>query len=473
MKFKKSQPSSVKQIRGRLIRTLLKAFGIVVVLLIVSVIGVTILSILQNTGQNPFFRAPNASLLEAFYIGKGNWSGINTLLNQSDQPGGPFNGLDWRGSVLVDPNGIVIVDHGSQTSPMMGHMYMPQPDQNIVQLTVNGQIIGYLVQDRRDAFHPIRYTFSVISPIILISFSLGILTLVFAILLTQKVVNPLAEVIDAAERVGKGDFTARVPPGKSKDDLSVLSDQFNVMASELERNDRERKEMTADIAHELRTPLSILRGRLEGIVDGVYPANESSITPALEETYLLERLVEDLRLLTMAENHQLHYEAKSVDLKALTQKVIDVFQPQAQDQNVGITFVAPDSVPTILADPQRVEQVVGNIFANSLRYIQGEGKIDVALTADENEVVLSIADNGPGVPEDQLPYIFSRFWRSEKSRARATGGAGLGLTIAKQLVEAQGGKIEAGSSEHGGLKITLSFSREDQALSQNQSQKSK
>lgn len=463
MNFKKSQPSSVKQIRGRLIRTLLKAFAIVVTLLIVSVLGVTILTILQNTGRNPFFRAPNASLLEAFYIGKGDWSGIKSLLSQSDQPGGPFNGLDWRGSVLVDANGMVIVDHGSQTSAMIGQMYMPQPDQNIVQLTVNGQTIGYLIQDRLDTFHPIRYTFSVISPIILISFSLGILTLVFAILLTQKVVNPLAEVIDAAERVGKGDFTARVPPGKSKDDLSVLSDQFNVMASELERNDRERKEMTADIAHELRTPLTILRGRLEGIVDGVYPANETSISPALEETYLLERLVEDLRLLTMAENHQLHYEAKSVDLKFLTQKVIDVFLPQAQDQNVEINFVSPESVPTILADPQRVEQVIGNIIANSLRYIQGEGRIDVNLSVVNKDVILSIADSGPGVPDDQLPYIFSRFWRSEKSRARATGGAGLGLTIAKQLIEAQGGKIDAGSSEYGGLKITLTFPGENLA----------
>jgi len=322
---------------------------------------------------------------------------------------------------------------------------------------VNGEIVGYLIQDRMDRFHPLRYTFSVINPIILISFSLGILTLVFAILLTQRVVNPLAEVIELPTGWAKEISAPGYRPGKAMMDLSALSNQFNLMAAELERNDSERKAMTADIAHELRTPLTVLRGKLEGIVDGVYPANEANITTALEETYLLERLVEDLRLITLAENHQLHYESKSVDLKPLTQKVIDIFQPQAQEQKVEIRFSASENVPAILADPQRVEQVISNILANSLRYIQGQGKVELDLSASSKDVILSISDNGPGVPEDQLPYIFTRFWRSEKSRARATGGAGLGLTIAKQLVEAQGGRIEATSPSEGGLKITLTF----------------
>ena len=342
MKITKNQTSSVKQIRGRLIRTLFRAFAIVVSLLIISIMGVTILTILQNTGQNPFFRAPNASLLEAFYIGKGNWSGLSSLVNQSTVPGGPFAGVDWKRSVLVDANGQVIIDHGNPNSQLVGQIYQPGPDQNLVQLTVNGNIVGYLVQDRQDRYHPIAYTFSVINPIILVSISLGILTIVFAILLTQKVVDPLADVIDAAEKVGNGDFTARIPSSKRTDDLAMLGEHFNAMTEALERNDRERKNMTADIAHELRTPLTVLRGRLEGIVDGIYPANEASISPALEETYLLERLVEDLRLLTLAESHQLHYETKSVNLKELTQKVVTVFQAQAESQEVELTFTSAE-----------------------------------------------------------------------------------------------------------------------------------
>src|SRR5512133_2592868 len=150
MKNKNNQTSSVKQIRGRLIRTLFRAFAIVVSLLIVSIMGVTILTILQNTGQNPFFRAPNASLLEAFYIGKGDWSGLSSLLNESAVPGGPFAGVDWKRSVLLNANGQVIIDHGNPNSQLVGQIYQPRPDQNIVQLTVKGNTVGYLVQDRQD-----------------------------------------------------------------------------------------------------------------------------------------------------------------------------------------------------------------------------------------------------------------------------------------------------------------------------------
>ncbi len=463
MKTKKNQPSSVKQIRGRLIRTLFRAFAIVVSLLIVSIMGVTILTILQNTGQNPFFRAPNASLLEAFYIGKGNWSGLSSLINESTVPGGPFAGVDWKRSVLLNANGEVIIDHGNPNSQLVGQIYQPEPDQNLVQLTVNGNIVGYLVQDRQDRYHPIQYTFSVINPIILVSISLGILTIVFAILLTQKVVDPLADVIDAAEKVGKGNFTARIPSSKRTDDLAMLGEHFNAMTEALERNDRERKEMTADIAHELRTPLTVLRGRLEGIVDGIYPANEVSISPALEETYLLERLVEDLRLLSLAESHQLHFETKSVNLKELTQKVVTVFQAHAESQEVELTFTSPETLPNVILDPQRTEQVIGNIIANSLRYIPGKGWIRVELGTNAEKVELSISDNGPGVPEDQLANIFTRFWRSEKSRSRATGGAGLGLTIAKQLIEAQGGTISASNCAECGLKITILLPKEPAA----------
>jgi len=460
MKHRKNETSSVKQIRARLIRSLLRAFIAVVSLLIISILGVTTYTIVQQNQQNPFFRAPNASLLEAFYIGKGDWTGINSLLNQSSVPGGPFAGIDWKRSVLVNANGQVIIDHGNPNSTLIGQVYQVEPNQNVVQLMVNGRIVGYLIQDRQDPFHPIVQLLAVVNPIIVVSISLGILTLVFAALLMRKVVDPLADVIDAAEKVGKGDLTARIPPNKRADDLAMLGEHFNAMTEALERNDTERKNMTADIAHELRTPLTVLRGRLEGIVDGIYPANEASIAPALEETYLLERLVEDLRLLSLAESHQLHYETQSVDLKELTQKVINVFEAQAESQNVKIEFTAAGDVPSVAVDPQRTEQVIGNIIANSLRYMPGEGLIKVELTTSDDNVELAISDNGPGVPEDQLECVFTRFWRSEKSRARTTGGAGLGLTIAKRLIEAQGGTIIASHCPEGGLKITIQLPKE-------------
>lgn len=455
MKNHPDASSSVNQIRGRLIRILLRSFALVVILLVVSMIGVTTYSIFRTTGNNPFFRAPNASLLEAFYIGKGNWSGVNSLLSEAKNSSGPMQGLDWGRSVLLDPNGIVIVDHGELNSPLVGKVYQVRPDQNIVELIVKNNSVGYLVQDQRDPYHPIRFTFSVVNPILLVSLFLCVLTVVFGILLTSRVVDPLADVIAAAEKVASGDLSTRIKTGKRKDDLAALSEHFNHMTEELERNDRERREMMTDIAHELRTPITIMRGRLEGIVDGIYPANEASIAPALEETYLLERLVEDLRLLTLAESHQLHFELKPVNMGDLVKKVISVFQAQAEDQKVQLSAELDAQLPLVLVDPQRMEQVIGNLIGNSLRYIGEKGEIIVEVRSKPGGIEINVSDNGPGVPEDQLPYIFNRFWRSEKSRARSTGGAGLGLAIAKQLVESQGGTISAANRPEGGLKTTI------------------
>jgi signal transduction histidine kinase len=241
------------------------------------------------------------------------------------------------------------------------------------------------------------------------------------------------------------------------DDLSALSDHFNHMADELERSDHQRRNMLADIAHELRTPLTILRGRLEGILDGVYPPDEAHIAPALEETYLLDRLVEDLRLVSLAEANQLRFELKSVRLEDLAQTILGLFSAQASERNVQLNLDAEADLPEVMVDPQRFQQVVGNLIDNALVYTPEGSSVEIAIHRKENTVELSVSDGGPGIPEDEIEHVFDRFWRGEKSRARSTGGSGLGLSIARQLVEAQGGKITARNrSPHGfEVKITL------------------
>ena len=153
---------------------------------------------------------------------------------------------------------------------------------------------------------------------------------------------------------------------QAPDDLRDLSGSFNKMAEALERNDHERRDMLADIAHELRTPLTVLRGRLEGIIDGIYPADEEHISLALEETYLLERLVEDLRLLTLAESHQLHFEKTEVDLVEITRRSLAMFQAEADEKNVRLDLETGLEKAPVLADPQRTEQVIGNLLVNAL-----------------------------------------------------------------------------------------------------------
>jgi two-component system OmpR family sensor kinase/two-component system sensor histidine kinase BaeS len=213
--------------------------------------------------------------------------------------------------------------------------------------------------------------------------------------------------------------------------------------------------MFADIAHELRTPLTIIRGRLEGIVDGVYAADSGQVSLALEQTYLLERLVDDLRLLTLAETRQLHFEKKNIDLAQLVQHSIDMFAAQAREKNISLSFEKKNGDFVIELDPQRTEQMIGNLIGNSLRYIPEGSKVWIVLEGTAESIRLEINDNGHGVPTEDLPFFFDRFWRKDKSRSRISGGTGLGLAITKQLVEAQGGKISAQNLDEGGLQIQI------------------
>jgi signal transduction histidine kinase len=362
----------------------------------------------------------------------------------------------WDNAILLDPDGRILIDRGRTDTAMIGMQYSPVEGNRIVPLLIDDRVVGTLVLT--DTFVPrqVNSTLALLAPVGLISVFLAVLTILIGILLARRIINPLAQVIAAARAVAGGDLSTRVPVS-GPDDLRALSDSFNHMTATLERNDRERRDMLADIAHELRTPLTVMRGRLEGIVDGIYPAQPDQITPALEETYLLERLVEDLRLLTLAESRQLHFEKSEVNLNDLVHHVIDLFQAEAEERKISLSAGVPESEVLIAADSQRTEQVAGNLLANAIRYTPEGGRVWITLEKTDGNATLTVSDSGPGVPEEDLPRIFNRFWRAEKSRSRASGGAGLGLAIARQLVEAQGGQISARNLPEGGLQVKCVF----------------
>lgn len=474
--MEKNAVKSIQSIRRRLIMTVVRAFAIVVILTVISLLAITVYELNNKAKSNPFYRSPSTMLLEAFYIGNGGWNNIDRLVNSSQpsnaNPGQPpieqtpnqqpsqgqsldqqFPAQDWNESVVLDQNNLVLIDHGRTDTALVGQVYTPSQDQPVTPIEVNGKVVGLLVRDVRDLPHPLRLSISVLYPVAEVAVFLAILAVVIGILLTRRVVNPIAEVIAAAEKVAHGDLSTRITTKKGNDDLSALVEHFNDMTAALEQNDNERRQLLADVAHELRTPLSVLRGRLEGIVDGVYPINEANIAPALEETYLLERLVEDLRLLTLAETRQLRFEPREVDLADLLNRTVTVFKPQAEDKKVSLKLEINEALPQIWIDPQRLEQVIGNVIDNALRYTNENGAVTITAVPVEGGARVSIADNGTGVPVEEIDKIFDRFWRNEKSRTRKNGGAGLGLAIARQLVEGQGGKIGAENVSTGGLKI--------------------
>lgn len=269
---------------------------------------------------------------------------------------------------------------------------------------------------------------------------------------------PLSQVMNAAEAVTQGDLGVRVPTNERRGEINRLGETFNRMVTELERADRHRRNMTADIAHELRTPLHVIQGNLEGILDGVYEPTAEHINATLSETRILARLVEDLRTLSLAEADQLPLAREIVDVNDLVADVVTGFSGQAEANGITLQADMPTAPTpfTITGDAGRLDQVLSNLVANALRHTPTNGTITIQAEPLPKGVRLMVKDTGEGIPAADLPYIFDRFWRGDAARSRTEGGSsGLGLAIARQLVQAHGGQIQVTSTLGKGTTFTI------------------
>jgi len=275
----------------------------------------------------------------------------------------------------------------------------------------------------------------------------------------RDVATPLADVMAAADAVAGGDLSVRVPiPEHGPREFGRLAASFNRMTEELERADQRRRNLTADVAHELRTPLHIIQGNLEGILDDVYEPTPEHIGATLEETRALARLVEDLRTLSLAEAGQLPLVWEPVDVTELLADVSTSFSGQAEAAGIDLRVETKGdpSTLTITADVGRLDQVLGNLMANALRHTPSGGIITLRAEPVKDGVRIIVCDTGEGIPAEDLPYLFDRFWRGDRSRSRASGaGSGLGLAIARQLVQAHGGRIGVESEPGQGTTFTI------------------
>lgn len=256
--------------------------------------------------------------------------------------------------------------------------------------------------------------------------------------------NPFEEIIRTAEAIENGDLTARVTE-KENHSINRLMRTFNRMADGIQQADYQRKSLTADIAHELRTPLQVIQGYIEGIIDKVYTADDATLNIMLDETKLLTRLIDDLQTLSSAELGELTLYKEQILIGDFLSDLIVSFNPKAIEESVLLSFTSPENM-TILADNQRLSQVMINLLANSFRHVSKGGKINIIAQELDNEFIqIEVIDNGEGISEEDLPYIFDRFYRADKARSRKSGGAGLGLSIAKQIIELHKGKINVES----------------------------
>jgi two-component system OmpR family sensor kinase/two-component system sensor histidine kinase BaeS len=276
-------------------------------------------------------------------------------------------------------------------------------------------------------------------------------------LVARRYTSPLSETMQAADSLAEGDLSARVKVEGSGEFLQ-FSRSFNRMAEALETADRQRRELLADVAHELRTPLTIIQGNLEGLRDDVYEATPEHIDLIIDETQKLGRLVDDLRLLTLAEAGQLPLDLQTLDVRQLLLDVREAFAYQAAEAEIALKVQVSGTLPTLIADPQRLGQVLSNLVTNALRHTPAGGTVTLgtAPLPESFRIEFWVADTGEGIAAQDLPRIFDRFWRGDPARSHEAGaGSGLGLAIAKSLVEAHGGRIRAESQPGQGTVVRL------------------
>jgi len=258
--------------------------------------------------------------------------------------------------------------------------------------------------------------------------------------------RPLEQLFKTINAVEAGDLSARVPENNS-DMFSDLIKRFNKMVGELERAEQQRRNLTADIAHELRTPLHIIQGNLEGIIDGVYQPTSEHINNTLEETQLLSRLVNDLQTLSLAETGQLPLHPTRFLLADLITDLTSSFSAQAISRNIDLTANVTNPSQEITADYDRLNQVLSNLVSNALRHTPSGGRVTIetgSIAGEKRSVRIQVKDTGTGIASEDLPFIFDRFWRGDKSRSERVH-SGLGLAITKQLIQAHGGEISVQS----------------------------
>ncbi len=395
--------------------------------------------------------------LETYYAENGSWDGVQTVLSTAQAHGRGMGqgGMMNQRFIVANAQSEVVADSAGTA---VGTSLTASELDAATTLESDGETVGYLVAQGGMGYTQGDETYLVtrLNQAALIAGAVaGGLALILAVLLAMQLLRPVRDLTRAAKQMAQGDLSQRVPV-KGKDELAELGRMFNFMAGSLQQAEESRKAMTADIAHELRTPLAVQRANLEALQDGIYPLSADNLQPVLEQNRMLTRLVDDLRTLALADAGQLTLERAPTDLSGLLQGVIERFQPQANGQGVRLVLeMTKTHLPLLDLDAIRVEQILTNLLSNGLRYTPQDGTIRVGVQGQGPEVDVTVRDSGPGIPEESLPFVFERFYRADKARARAEGGSGLGLAIARQLARAHGGELSAANHPEGGAAFTL------------------
>lgn len=378
------------------------------------------------------------------------WDGVQSVVEDTARVSGTR-------IILVSVNGTVIADSSGE---FLGRNYT-NSSVSPIELTLGSVILGRVYispnPEAEPYIVPLRRLSASINRFLLSGGAVAIgIALVLTFILSRRLSSPIDALAKAARRLGRGDLSQRVQ-FKGKGEVQILAQAFNSMAADLEHDEQLRRNLVADVAHELRTPLSNIQGYLEAIRDRVMKPNAATIRSLNEETGLLSRLVDELQELSLAEAGELRLVYQAEDIAKLVKQAVTSWQPKIAAKEISLSLDLPDNLPLVNIDWQRVNQVLHNLLENAVAYTRKGGNINVAVMTQGDWVEVSVSDTGEGIPAEDLPNIFERFYRVDKSRARATGGSGLGLTIARRLVEAHGGKITVQSKLGKGSRFSFTL----------------
>jgi len=375
--------------------------------------------------------------LRAHYLSQSlSWEGVQSVVEETASISGAH-------IILTDADTVVIAD--SEGKLLGQYYYNPDLPGSDLTMPWSTEILGkvYIISDpEADPYvAPFRRLSESINRFLLLGGAVAIvIALILTFVLSRRMSSPIGVLASAARRLGRGDLSQRVQ-FKGKGEVGELAQAFNSMAADLEHAEQLRRNLVADVAHELRTPLSNIQGYLEAIRDRVMKPNVATIRSLNEETALLSRLVDELQELSLAEAGELKLVYQAEDIASVVKQAVISWQPQVAAKEISLSLDLPDNLPPVNIDRQRVNEVLYNLLENAVAHTHRGGTINVAAMTQGDWVEVCVSDTGEGIPAEDLPNIFERFYRVDRSRARATGGSGLGLTIAKRMVEAHGGQI--------------------------------
>jgi two-component system sensor histidine kinase BaeS len=402
-------------------------------------------------------RASFVSLLVQHYQANGNWNGVEEVFESGRfQAPEPYN--HHAALVLVDVNGEVVFSRGDNQAI---NQSLQRDRGRGVPIIVDGNLVGWLrsvplSQSPRPDSPEARFLADTTRAILYSAIGATVIALLLGILLARTLTRPIRELTLITRVLAKGDLGQQVSV-RTRDELGELAASFNQMSAELARSSELRRQMTADIAHELRTPLSLILGYTESLSDGKLPATQETFDIMHDEAQHLSRVVDDLRTLSLADAGELPLARRPVDPRTLLERAMSAHLPEAQQQGISVQVEASPDLPQVEVDPGRMAQVLENLVNNALRYTPEGGRIVLSIEANASTIKLRVQDNGVGIASEDLPYVFDRFYRSEKSRPRQGTESGLGLAIAKSIVEAHGGSLWVESALGEGTTFTIAL----------------